>query len=390
MTELYDALDNCLEALERGASLERALKRYPNLASELRPLLQAAVLARSSARVHVPLDVRRRGRSRILQHSAVLAEKRGVARRRVIPLFPRMAVTILLAAVLVLTSTGLVSASSGALPGQQLYPVKRTWETVRLWLAVSPADRELLESGFEQERLDEIDELIGLREAAPITFSGVLTRRSDGTWLISGIPVSVTGSTALPSNPLLDGAPVTVTGSTAPNGVVEAQAIHLLQPGSSLPPLEPSEQIEHMQQGDTSEDTIGPKLPTGLFTPAPANAAATPAPSTSATPTPRGSTSGSVPNQTTYQFSGVIQSMHGNVWMINGQSVQVDAADITGQLSVGSIVKFQGYYDAAGNFIVTVLQPQGGSGNSKSGGASGGSDGSSGGSGGDDSGGGDH
>src|SRR5512142_2154090 len=101
MIELYDALDNCLQALARGATMENALRRYPELADELRPLLEAALVARGSGRIHVPLDVRRRGRDRLLKRSAALAEQRPGTRRRVIPLFPRMALTILIAAALV-------------------------------------------------------------------------------------------------------------------------------------------------------------------------------------------------------------------------------------------------------------------------------------------------
>ncbi len=371
MTELYDALENCLEAVERGASIENAVRRHPKLAAELRPLLAAALVARNSSRVHVPLDVRKRGRERLLQR-ALEAESAGrAAPRRMIPVFPRLALTVTLLVALVLTSTGLVSASSGSLPGQQLYPVKRTWESVRLWFVFAPAERDLLESDYEQERLNEIYELLGKRMEAPIAFSGLLARQIDGNWLISGIPVMVSSSTVLPGTPIADGAPVTVVGMTSADGLVQARQIQVLQPGVALPPLEPSHDGE--QASSTGSEGAG-----AFATPA--------APST---PASQSGNPASQPQQVTYQFSGVVQSIKGNVWQINGQTVYVDGADVAVQVGVGSLVKFQGYYSPDGRFNVTSIQSRtgspdnkhdgGGSGGDSGGGSEGGGDGAGGG-----------
>ncbi len=37
--KLITALEDCLRSLQNGASLEDALRRYPDLSAELRPLL---------------------------------------------------------------------------------------------------------------------------------------------------------------------------------------------------------------------------------------------------------------------------------------------------------------------------------------------------------------
>jgi hypothetical protein len=333
MTEIYDALDDCLNALERGQALEAALVRYPELADQLRPLLVASLMARGSSRLHVSTDVRRRGRARLLQQASILAESKAAVRRPMIPIFPRVAITAALVAALVLTSTGLVSAASATLPGQELYPVKRTWESVRLLFVFTPEQRDLLESDYEQERLNEISQLLGRRLAAPISFSGLLSKRSDGQWLISGIRVSVTASTTLPSVPIADGAPVTVTGTTRDDGLVEAQQITVLEPGSALPPFEPSENHDQ-SSGGSGEDgsTIGR---VGSATPQ--------------SPEPDS-------ERASYQFSGVVESVQGNIWRINGQPVYVDGAQIKGKVRIGTIVKFEGYYGADGRFIVTRIE----------------------------------
>jgi hypothetical protein len=260
-----------------------------------------------------------------------------------IPLFPRLALTAIIAVALVLTSTGLVSASSTSLPGQQLYPVKRTWESVRLLFAFNPQQRDLMESDYEQERLDETSELLGQRISEPITFSGLLSRQVDGRWTISGIPVAVDSSTVLPASPMSEGAPVTVIGVTRADGVVQARQIQLLQPGVALPPLEPSEHEEH---GKTESDDGGHAI----------------APTMPAAPTQPASTGS---DHTTYQFSGVVQAMQGSLWTINGQLVYLDAAQIDARVTVGSLVRFQGYYSSDGKFIVTTIELQGGDSNGK-------------------------
>jgi hypothetical protein len=285
----------------------------------------------------------------------------------------------------VLTSTGLVSASSGTLPGQQLYPVKRTWESVRLMFVFSPEQRDLLESDYEQERLNETSALLGRRLAAPISFSGLLSRQPDGTWRISGIPVLVSASTTLPAVPIADGAPVTVTGTTRGDGLVEAMQIQVLEPGSALPPLRPSEHND----GEVSGSQV--------------DSGGSPGPAPSVTPqVSQSHSSGSDSGRNSYQFSGVVESMQGNAWRINGQPVYMDTAKIQGNIRPGSIVKFEGYYGADGRFIVTTMETDssslkpkhGGNGSDQPSDGSGGSDGGGdnggdGGGGGGDSGGGD-
>ncbi len=368
MTEVYDALEHCLEAMERGASIDNALRRYPELASELRPLLLASLVARGSSRVHVPVDVRKRGRERLLRYVRQAEATAKRPRLRIIPAFPRMAMTAVLAAALVLTSTGLVSASSASLPGQHLYPVKRTWESIRLWFVFGAAERDLLESDYEQERINEISELLGKRMEAPIAFSGLLSKQADGNWTISGIPVSVTSSTSLPTTAISDGAPLAVTGVTGADGLVRAQQIQVLQPGAALPPLEPAHDAEYQigGSGEQSGHNATPVAPS----PQPGN------------PTPQ-------PTYAIYEFSGVVQSMQGNVWQINGQTVYMDGASVTGSIQIGTIVRFKGHYLSDGRFIVTSIQAHSGTSNDKhdSGGSGEGGEGEGGGEGGGESGG---
>src|SRR5919106_1567424 len=132
MNNLYEALEICLQDVEQGADIETVLFRYPDLADELRPILQASVQARSMA-VPVPsVEVVHRNRAKVLQHAAQLRETKAKSSSRRMWFAPlrRVAVSLAVIAALFMSGTGLVSAASGTLPGDNLYPVKRTWEDV--------------------------------------------------------------------------------------------------------------------------------------------------------------------------------------------------------------------------------------------------------------------
>lgn len=352
--KLYDALENCLQNLEQGQDLNSVLARYPKLAKQLRPMLETSIRARTSNEHTIQRDIQRRGRVRVLQYAAEMREAKR-ARRRVIPMFSRWAITVGVVGSLFLGSTGLVSASSATLPGDQLYLVKRTWEDVRLLFVFNPQGRDVLTSEYEQERLNEIDELLTRGRSASITFSGLITDQQNGQWMVSGIPVAVTGLTRLPANVISTGVPVTVLGTTRSDGTVDAQEIRLLQPGVFLPPLEPSG--DNDQNGETDNENHRTQI-------APANennnssSQATPMPVIVNVPGTPVAVLPSLSQQDHkgYEFSGVVEAMQGNMWNINGQLVLVDQAQVNGTVGVGSLVKFEGYYNVDGQFVATKVE----------------------------------
>ncbi len=352
MTELYDVLDTCLQALEQGRDLNTVLGDYPDLAQELRPILEASLQARSLGEITIPANVQSRGRIKLLQRAEALRRLQRQREKRMIPFYSRLAVALGLAAVFFLSSTGLVSASSTALPGDQLYPVKRSWEDVRLFFAFNPQNKDILQSEFEQERLDEIDGLLSRNRAATVNFSGLVTQQNGNKWLVSGIPVTLSSSTQLSGNSLSNGVPVNITGVTLANGEVEAQQIQLLGAGVSLPPLEPSDKSQPENEDQNAQ-------------PAPANPATVSPPASKSVPTPGQTNNNEEKNPHTFEFHGVVNSMQDGRWTINGQSVLVVGAQIEGTILPGNVVTIQGYLTEDGTFVVTKIEEQsGGSSNS--------------------------
>jgi hypothetical protein len=328
--KLYDALEVCLRALETGVDIESVLLLYPQFADELRPALEAAIRARELALPAVPQAAIQRGRARVLQHAAGMRKSMAKPRSRwSMFAFPRLASSLAIALVLLLSGTGLVSASSAALPGDNLYPVKRSWEGLRLLFVFSPQEREGLESRFEQERLDEISELLTEGRKEPIAFAGLVTAQDLLSWKVSGITVMITPSSRLPADPVAIGAPVMVIGHTNSQGFVEVDSLEALGPGASLPPFEPSK-AEHVE-GEEPEDHQGE---------AEEGKAQQPEQS----------------EQRTHEFQGVVESMNGNLWTINGQQVNVEFAENTSPVSTGDLVEFEGYYASTGQFIVIKIE----------------------------------
>ncbi len=373
--KLYEALEVCLNALETGVDIEAVLKLYPHLADELRPVLEAAVEAKSLALPAVPEAAMKRGRARVLQHAAKMREAAPKPRRRwSVFALPRLATSLAIALLFLLSGTGLVSASNGALPGDNLYPVKRSWEDLRLFFEFSPEGREGLESEFEQERLDEILKLLTEGRNEPIALRGLVTEQNENTWKVSGITVMITASSQLPADTVSVGAPVTVIGHTNSQGFVEVDILNLLGPGASLPPLEPSEMEFSGNDEYEGQSPNGNQQPEQL-------------------------------GEMSYEFKGVVEAMSGNIWTINGQRVNVEFAENRNTVPLGAIAEFEGYYSTNGQFIVTKIEIKSsglldsiqldGSGKSsgddknKSGDGGGGSDGGGGGEDGHDSGGGD-
>jgi hypothetical protein len=329
--KLFDALETCLQALEKGETLDAAVGRFPALAADLRPMLEASRHARTLAGSPVPDVVQRRARSRLLQHAAEMREaKRAPRRSWLIQFRPLVAVFMLL--LIFLSSTRLVSASTTSLPGDNLYPVKRTWEDVRLAFAFSPQEHQTLELDYETERQTEINELLTEGRAEPISFSGYITAQTDSQWSVSGILVTINGQTVLPITPITVGTAITVTGVTTHDGYVDAYSIKIVPAGMPIPTPHPEDGNES-EGGESQQETES--------TPSSGNEA-------------NGSGEDSQSSEKS-KVEGVIQSISGNVWIINGQTVNVSGAEMVGTPALGVTVTIEGYVDANGVFVATKV-----------------------------------
>ncbi len=255
MNNLYDALEICLREIERGASIEAVLLRYPDLADELRPILEASVDAANSA-VPLPSEtVIQRNRAKVLQQAAQMRDAKAKSSHRTwFVTLRRLAVTLTVLIVLSVSGTSLVRASSATVPGDNLYPVKRTWEDVLLAFTFNVQQRDALEVEHENERLQELQELFAEGRSAKVDFNGSIKSQNGNLWLVSNISVMISDQTELRGQGIGVGSAVRVKGTTQGNdGVVLAERIELLPAGAKLPDMDDEPELQQEKHEDPAQ-----------------------------------------------------------------------------------------------------------------------------------------
>jgi hypothetical protein len=170
-------LQDCLEKIQSGQeTLDGALEKYPRLADELRPALEAALWFRMrkatlEARPGFVSASRRRLLEKIEQEQAIQESPHTalglsgllqfwqtlVGQRRLVF---QIALVLLLVFGMVAGTSGVARAAQAALPGDLLYPVKTSLERASIAVAVGDAAKASLDIQFAQRRLAEIQSLL--------------------------------------------------------------------------------------------------------------------------------------------------------------------------------------------------------------------------------------
>jgi hypothetical protein len=230
---LEAALIDCLDGLEQGQPIDQVLARYPELASELRPMLKTAVTL-PQLNVQPSLAAQRHSRDAFLSQAA--AQKETKTLRQPSPWFSLRRALMpfaALALVVMIFAAGLGPLSAGALPGDALYEVKLLVENARSAFAANPAADAALTEQFNQRRIQEIGALLAQNRTADVAFTGEIEAIQPGSWTISGLTTEITGGTQILGGDPLIGQMAKVDGRTE-NGSLIAATITLLPTG--LPP----------------------------------------------------------------------------------------------------------------------------------------------------------
>ena len=172
-----DILDECLERLAAGETISECCSRYPEHADELAPLLLSASAVRQTARTAPHLAVARaRGYERfaqaLAQRSAAPAPSPSLWERLNSMLRTPMARPIMAAFaaifVVLFVAGGTSVAARSSVPGEPLYWVKTTQESISLRMQRDDMGRSEQHARMANERSDEMHTLIergNLREA---------------------------------------------------------------------------------------------------------------------------------------------------------------------------------------------------------------------------------
>jgi hypothetical protein len=215
-------LEECLAQMRSGKALEECLSAHPDQAKKLRPLLQAAAhvweipipRARQEAvqagrdRLLAGANLRNLSPSPVSSGQFARYTKRALGAFQII-LFGRKRSSLSLAfrmaailAIALLATGGItVNVSARSLPGDKLYGVKRTWESVRLSLTPNQQGRQQLQQRFAAERREEIQELIQLRRAETVEFEAPLEEMDAEHWQVDGFQVHIDTDTEVEGDP---------------------------------------------------------------------------------------------------------------------------------------------------------------------------------------------
>lgn len=222
-----DALEAALEALARGASIDEAVAGMPpEEAREVRQMLGAAVAAARLKAEEPPVDAARRSRSRLMRHAAASSAS-AAPRAGARVLIPRFAAAALVAlTALILGLGGLNEAAADSLPGDVLYAVKAASEGLRLRLEFEAGQRLRLQELYAEARLEDVRQLLALGRVVPVSFKAQVESMESVLWLAAGIPIRLSPATTVVGE-IRPGMVVAVEGTTQTDGTIQGDEIRL-------------------------------------------------------------------------------------------------------------------------------------------------------------------
>lgn len=152
-SDFENILDECLERLIKGGTVERCLESYPEQALELEPLLRTAQAAREASVIMPRAEFKARARYefRSALHDEVSQQPRTVS------IFKRgWVVALMVIGILMVSGGGVALAAGNSMPDSPLYPVKLATERVQLALTPSAVDKAQLCAALADRRVVEI------------------------------------------------------------------------------------------------------------------------------------------------------------------------------------------------------------------------------------------
>jgi len=217
--DLTTVLNECIDRLTQGQTVEDCLRAYPQYARELRPMLEAGLLTKRAA--IAPLEIQfAQERARANFQRAI----RNTPIRRSYPARQVLALAAMLLIGFIVVGGGLSAASQNSLPGDILYGFKLFGESLQ---RASSGNTSELDNQFNNRRLDEIRQLLAASRASEVTFIGEVQIVDGNTWLIANLPVEVIAS--LPGiEPIQIGDTVRVTATTTTSRQLIATKIELI------------------------------------------------------------------------------------------------------------------------------------------------------------------
>lgn len=237
---LLEAFNDCIDRMGAGQSINDCLRRYPQHAAALKPMLEVGQLVeRTQAGTFEVATAQARVRARVVERLQVPARPR----RR------SFGTWVAVAASLMIASAAVFGAAESSLPGEPLYGVKRFTENVRGTVSGEQ---------FGGRRRDEISVLLALRRAANVEFTGTIEQMDGARWTVAGLAVQVSAGTP-GAESAIAGDEVRIEGRTTTDGELVAESVTILREGERpLPVTETPPPLNTAVPSPTITETLAP------------------------------------------------------------------------------------------------------------------------------------
>ena len=215
MARLEDIFNECYERILQGESFESCLRRYPEHAAELEPMLRTALgFTWRASTVQPRPEFRYWARVRLQQAQLHARQPKQVQKPGLFSWQRAWAMALVAILVILLTGGGTVAAAADALPDQPLYPVKLATERIRLAFAFSESQKAEIYTQLALTRAEEIEAMArgGKTEAVVITAERLASHLEQASQTIAdvesataaAIPAKIVPPTPPPAPPVLD------------------------------------------------------------------------------------------------------------------------------------------------------------------------------------------
>jgi hypothetical protein len=154
--EFENILDECLENMLRGKTIEQCLADYPDYAAALEPMLRTAYRARMATNIWPRPEFKDRARHQFQAAIREMEPKPAPVRRSFFPSLRPVWIALAAIVAIIIAGGGTVYAAGGALPDSPLYSIKLATEQVRLFFTPSDIGKAELYAEFADERVEEI------------------------------------------------------------------------------------------------------------------------------------------------------------------------------------------------------------------------------------------
>ena len=152
-------LNECLDRMLKGETLDQCLRSYPENAKELEPLLRTALVAKMASSIQPRAEFKARARHEfqsVLQRMEVEKSQRAPFFRWHWRWQSGWAIAMIAVIMVILAGGGTVAAASNSMPGDTLYPVKLATEQVQMAFTFVDVGKAELNARLADKRVEEI------------------------------------------------------------------------------------------------------------------------------------------------------------------------------------------------------------------------------------------